>query len=60
VPKEKSEEDKQHDEFMECLKKGISTCRKAPIDESHVIKTGRHKNHGPRFCSKCKRCVFMV
>lgn len=39
---------------------GLSPCCGAPIDTSRVIKTGRHKNHGPRFCSECRRCCFMV
>lgn len=35
-------------------------CCNAPIDTSHVIREGRNKNHGPRFCSKCKKLLFMV
>jgi hypothetical protein len=42
------------------MQRGLSSCCEAPIDESQVIKSGRHKGHGPRFCSKCHRCAFMV
>ena len=48
------------EEVERCLFVGISSCCKAPIDESQVIRTGQHKNHGPRFCSKCKKMVFRV
>lgn len=42
------------------MMQGLSSCCEAPIDESRVITEGQHKNHGPRFCSKCKKLVFMV
>ena len=45
---------------MECIEKGISSCCGSPIDESHVIKEGQYKNHGSRFCGKCKKLVYMV
>jgi hypothetical protein len=38
----------------------LSSCCNAPYDESHVIKEGRHKGHGIRYCSKCGRPLFMV
>lgn len=38
----------------------LSSCCNAAIDKSHVITSGRHKGHGPRYCSKCGRCLFMV
>lgn len=38
----------------------LSNCCEAPIDYSQVIEKGRYKNHGPRYCSKCKKCLFMV
>jgi hypothetical protein len=47
-------------QFEENMMKGLSNCCQAPIDESHVITKGRHKGHGPRFCSKCKRLAYMV
>lgn len=40
--------------------KNSSACCNAPIDYSRVIKTGRHKGHGGRYCSKCGKCVFWV
>ena len=48
------------EEMELCFEEGISICCKAPIDDSHVIESGEHKGHGPRFCSKCKKCVYMV
>jgi hypothetical protein len=45
---------------VELMQRGLSSCCEAPIDESHVIREGRHKGHGPRYCSKCGRCCFMV
>ena len=44
----------------DCLQRGVSSCCEAPLDTSHVITEGRHKGHGPRFCSKCHKCAFMV
>jgi hypothetical protein len=43
-----------------CFEQGISSCCEAPIDESRVIREGHHEGHGPRYCSKCKRLVYMV
>lgn len=45
---------------LELMKVGLSSCCEAPFDTSHVITKGEHKNHGPRFCSKCKTLCFMV
>lgn len=42
------------------MKRGLSGCCEAKIDESQVIREGRYKGHGPRFCSKCGKCVFIV
>lgn len=42
------------------LKQGLSSCCDAPLNTAHVITTGRFKNHGPRFCSKCGQLAFMV
>lgn len=53
-------EERETERRMELMLKGVSPCCEAPIDESHVIPDGEHKGHGPRFCSKCHRCVFMV
>lgn len=54
------EDEKADKHFEDCLRRKISTCCEAPLDESQVITGGRHKGHGPRFCSKCGRCCFMV
>lgn len=37
-----------------------SPCCEAEIDCRRVIPAGRHKGHGPRFCSRCGKLVFMV
>jgi hypothetical protein len=52
--------EKEDEEFMDCMRKNISPCCKAKIDDSHVILDGRYKNHGPRYCSKCGTLVFIV
>ncbi len=44
----------------DCLGKNISPCCNAEINESRVIKKGKYKGHGPRYCNKCKKVVFMV
>ena len=45
----------------ELLSKGLSLCCKAPIDNRCVIPPGSpHAGHGPRFCSKCGKIVFIV
>ena len=38
----------------------ISSCCDAPIDESRVIKSGKYKGHGGRYCSKCGKCIYFV
>lgn len=43
-----------------CLERGVSPCCEAPLDLSHVIKSGRYKGHGKRFCSQCRRWVGTV
>ena len=40
--------------------KNLSPCCEAEIDQSQVIKDGSHKGHGPRYCSKCKKFVYIV
>ncbi len=50
----------EHERLMDCLRRNVSTCCQAPIDESCVIRDGEHKGHGPRYCSKCKKLVYMV
>lgn len=48
------------EEFAKMMKTKLSSCCCAPIDESRVIRTGRHKGHGGRYCSKCKKCLYFV
>lgn len=55
---EKKEAETQR--HMDLMRKGLSGCCEAPFDTSQVITKGQFKNHGPRFCSKCKRLCFMV
>lgn len=50
----------QVERAMDCLRRGVSKCCEAPIDDSRVIKAGRHKGHGIRYCSKCGRVQFVV
>lgn len=47
------------DEY-EMLLSGKSNCCGAAIDTQHTIKSGKHKGHGPRFCGKCGKLLFMV
>lgn len=54
------EQVKEFERHEELLAKGLSPCCKAAIDYSQVIKEGRHKGHGGRYCSKCKKVVFWV
>ena len=49
-----------HERTIKLMMQGLSSCCEAAIDESHVIASGEHKGHGPRFCSKCKKVVYMV
>lgn len=55
-----AERDAADKRSMDLLRQGLSSCCEAPIDESRVIREGRHKGHGPRYCGKCGRCVFVV
>ena len=48
------------EEAIDCMKKGLSRCCKAPVDESQIIKEGQYKGHGRRFCSACHKCVSMA
>ena len=48
------------EDAIDCMKKGISSCCKAPIDESQVIKEGQYKGHGRRFCSACGKLTSMA
>lgn len=50
-------DDARRDDLM---RRGLSGCCEAPIDERAVIREGRHKGHGMRYCSKCGKYLFMV
>lgn len=47
-------------DFEKCFCDGISNCCRVPIDDSLVISEGKYKNHGPRYCSKCKRLLYQI
>ena len=53
-------EEKAWERSVDLLRRGLSPCCEAPLDVSHVIERGRHKGHGPRFCSKCRQLCMMV
>lgn len=55
-----AEQEAQHKRTMDLLARGLSSCCEAPLNTSQVIQSGRHKGHGPRFCSACGKCVFIV
>lgn len=57
---ELAKEEAEFQRVMDMFAKDISPCCEAPIDKSQVIQSGTHKNHGPRFCSKCGKMVYMV
>ena len=46
--------------LLDSLDAGVSRCCQAAFDESQVIQSGRHKGHGHRFCSQCKKHLFTV
>lgn len=58
--KEIQKEIDEWEHTKDCLSRKVSSCCEAEIDESHVIKSGPCKGHGKRFCSKCKKLVYMV
>lgn len=45
---------------LEALRQNLSPCCRAELDMSHVITEGMFKNHGPRFCTKCGKVVYIV
>ena len=54
-------EKKRTSELLRLINEGISPCCNAPIDESQVIvQGGPLDGQGPRFCSKCKKVVYVV
>jgi hypothetical protein len=53
--------DKATEAAIGALARGLSPCCESPLDLSHVIPEGLpHAGHGPRFCSKCHKVVFIV
>jgi hypothetical protein len=60
TPEEIAESEAQAKRRTDLINRGLSFCCEAPIDESHVVKEGRHAGHGPRYCSKCRDLVFLV
>lgn len=49
-----------HDEITQMMETGLSWCCDAPIETGAVIQSGRHKGHGPRYCSQCNTEVYRV
>lgn len=45
---------------MDLMRRGLSSCCESPFDTRHVTTSGQFKGHGPRYCSKCKKLLFMV
>lgn len=61
TPREDIEQaERDMERAIELMKKGLSSCCEATIDESHVIREGEHKGHGPRYCSECGKVAYMV
>lgn len=60
APEEIEQRERESDAAIEKMMNGISPCCDAPIDERCVIPSGRHKGHGPRFCSACKKWMYSV
>lgn len=60
TPEELAVQEAKDERTTDLMRRGLSSCCESPIDESRVIREGRHKGHGPRFCSKCGRCVLVV
>lgn len=56
LEQQKAERERHRDLF----RSGLTSCCEAPFDESKVIRAGRFKGHGPRYCSKCGKLAFMV
>ena len=52
----------EHEHILKILRgeTKLTYCCRAKIDESQVVKSGRNKNHGPRYCSRCRKFLFIV
>lgn len=44
----------------ECIQQGISPCCGRAIDTSSVVASGRYEGCGPRYCSQCRKLLFLV
>lgn len=51
---------KNHDDITQMMETGLSWCCDASIETGAVIQSGRHKGHGPRYCSQCHTEVYRV
>jgi len=60
TPEEIAADKARLDRVLDCMRRRVSTCCEAPYDTSQVIQSGRHKGHGPRFCSKCGKVAVLV
>ena len=52
--------DAERERVMDYMFRGISPCCEAEIDTRQVIQTGPYKGHGRRYCSKCRRLIYLV
>ncbi len=48
------------DAISAAVASGVSPCCQAEINDSAVIKNGRHKGHGRRYCRACGNEVYRV
>lgn len=53
---ELAEQRRRLEHSLDCLRRNVSSCCEASLDESQVLPSG----HGPRYCSKCGKVAFMV
>lgn len=51
-------EETEFQKAFDAIRRGMSPCCNASLDERQVIQTGRYKGSGPRFCSKCGQFVM--
>lgn len=58
TPEEIAADRAKIDAFVASLGANVSPCCKAAIDDSHVVKAGRYKGSGPRYCASCKKLLF--
>jgi len=58
--KELKKQDEDMKKTIDLVVKGLSPCCGAEVDHSHQIPDGRHKGHGPHYCSKCRKLAYYV